>query len=87
MIHQTQVLKDEENKRKVLERTPMRRIGEVHEISGAPGCCMELHIGFISCAFQLKYGSRHDFEARGLMSVLRRCCRIPVLACCVICNG
>ena len=36
-----QVLKDPENKRKVLERTPMRRIGETHEVSGAPGCQQE----------------------------------------------
>ena len=36
-----QVLKDPENKRKVLERTPMRRIGETHEVSGAPGCHQE----------------------------------------------
>lgn len=37
LICHTQVLKDPENKRKVLERTPMRRIGEPHEVSGAPG--------------------------------------------------
>lgn len=29
-----QVLKNEEYKRKVLERTPMRRVGKTHEISG-----------------------------------------------------
>jgi hypothetical protein len=38
LVCHLQVLKDPDNKRKVLERTPMRRIGETHEVSGAPGC-------------------------------------------------
>ena len=43
-LHRTQVLKDPENKRKVLERTPMKRVGEVEEVSGGPGCRGPQHV-------------------------------------------
>ena len=83
-----QVLKDPENKRKVLERTPMRRIGETHEVSGAPSCRQEQLLR--ASAWHQATADAGTQQGRVHFAVstplLRRCCGIPVLASSLVCD-
>jgi hypothetical protein len=86
-----QVLKDPENKRKVLERTPMRRIGEPHEVSGAPGrqapaaCRITRTVPHVAMAVAWVHG-KLVIEWRVSASLLRRCRGVPVLAGGLVCD-